>query len=77
MTLKNLEFNILASSLTIVIRLVASGKSTLCKVLLGETPVYDGHHHGATAIKFRSYQMQPLGKTLPGTRHSTRPDTTK
>lgn len=43
MILKNLEFSILASGLTIVIGLVASGKSTLCKVLLEETPVYDGH----------------------------------
>ena len=43
MSLKDLTFNIPASGLAIIVGPVASGKSTLCKALLGETPVYDGH----------------------------------
>ncbi|KAK3377548.1 P-loop containing nucleoside triphosphate hydrolase protein [Podospora didyma] len=41
-SLKNLELNIAASRLTIVVGPIASGKSTLCKALLGEVPVYEG-----------------------------------
>jgi ABC-type multidrug transport system fused ATPase/permease subunit len=41
-SLKNLNLDIPASCLTIVIGPVASGKSTLCKALLGEVPVSHG-----------------------------------
>jgi ATP-binding cassette subfamily C (CFTR/MRP) protein 1 len=40
--LKNINIDIPASRLTVVIGPVASGKSTLCKVLLGEVPVSQG-----------------------------------
>lgn len=40
--LKNINLDILSSSLTMVVGPVASGKSTLCKVLLGEIPEYQG-----------------------------------
>lgn len=40
--LKNIDLEILPSRLTIVVGPVASGKSTLCKALLGESPVSDG-----------------------------------
>ncbi|KAI0129875.1 ATPase-like protein [Xylariales sp. AK1849] len=39
-SLKNLNFDIPHSRLTVVIGPVASGKSTLCKVLLGEVPIH-------------------------------------
>lgn len=41
-TLKNIMLNIPTAQLTIVVGPVASGKSTLCKVLLGEVPVSHG-----------------------------------
>jgi ATP-binding cassette, subfamily C (CFTR/MRP), member 1 len=41
--LRGLELKILASNLTMVVGPVGSGKSTLCKVLLGEAPVAHGH----------------------------------
>ncbi|RYP20476.1 hypothetical protein DL765_002775 [Monosporascus sp. GIB2] len=41
-TLKNINLNIPTSCLTIVVGPIASGKSTLCKVLLGEAPVAHG-----------------------------------
>jgi ATP-binding cassette subfamily C (CFTR/MRP) protein 1 len=41
-TLKNLNLDIPKSQLTILVGPVASGKSTLCKVLLGEVPVSHG-----------------------------------
>ncbi|KAI1408189.1 P-loop containing nucleoside triphosphate hydrolase protein [Hypoxylon sp. FL1857] len=37
--LRNIDINIPSSRLTIVVGPIGSGKSTLCKVLLGETPV--------------------------------------
>lgn len=40
--LKDIDINIPSSRLTIVVGPIASGKSTLCKVLLGETPVANG-----------------------------------
>ncbi|KAI2615181.1 P-loop containing nucleoside triphosphate hydrolase protein [Hypoxylon sp. NC1633] len=40
--LKNINISIPRSRLTIVVGPIASGKSTLCKVLLGETPVAHG-----------------------------------
>ena len=40
--LRGLDLHIPTSRLTVVVGPVASGKSTLCKVLLGETPVFDG-----------------------------------
>ncbi|KAK5989809.1 ABC transporter FGM5 [Cladobotryum mycophilum] len=42
MTLKGLNISIATSSLTIVVGPVASGKSTFCKALLGETPIHSG-----------------------------------
>jgi ABC-type multidrug transport system fused ATPase/permease subunit len=42
LNLKDIELNIPKSRLTIVIGPVASGKSTLCKALLGETPIAKG-----------------------------------
>jgi ATP-binding cassette subfamily C (CFTR/MRP) protein 1 len=42
LTLQDINLNIPASQLTIVIGPVASGKSTLCKVILGEAPVAQG-----------------------------------
>ena len=41
-TLSNINLRIPAKQLTLIIGPVASGKSTLCKVLLGEIPVHDG-----------------------------------
>lgn len=41
-SLKNLNLEIKPSRLTIVVGPVASGKSTLCKVLLGEVPIAEG-----------------------------------
>ncbi|KAK0652546.1 P-loop containing nucleoside triphosphate hydrolase protein [Cercophora newfieldiana] len=41
-TLKNIELQIPPSRLTIVVGPIASGKSTLCKALLGESPVFNG-----------------------------------
>jgi ATP-binding cassette subfamily C (CFTR/MRP) protein 1 len=41
-TLKDVDLRIPTSTLTMVIGPVASGKSTLCKALLGEIPVVDG-----------------------------------
>lgn len=41
-SLKNININIPSSHLTIVVGPIASGKSTLCKTLLGETPVAHG-----------------------------------
>ncbi|XXG97918.1 hypothetical protein Hte_004234 [Hypoxylon texense] len=40
--LKDIDISIPSSRLTIVVGPIASGKSTLCKVLLGETPVANG-----------------------------------
>ncbi|KAI1780252.1 P-loop containing nucleoside triphosphate hydrolase protein [Hypoxylon cercidicola] len=40
--LKDIDVDIPRSRLTIVVGPIASGKSTLCKVLLGETPVANG-----------------------------------
>jgi ATP-binding cassette subfamily C (CFTR/MRP) protein 1 len=54
-SLKNLEFNIPPYSLTMVVGPIASGKSTLCKVLLGETPVYSGHITMALASRRVGY----------------------
>ncbi|GIC88015.1 uncharacterized protein Aud_004406 [Aspergillus udagawae] len=42
MALKNIDLHITRSHLTMVVGPVASGKSTLCKVLLGEVPYYHG-----------------------------------
>ncbi|KAL2131166.1 hypothetical protein VTI74DRAFT_5453 [Chaetomium olivicolor] len=42
MTLKDIHLDIPASQLTIIVGPVASGKSTLCKALLGEVPVSRG-----------------------------------
>ncbi|KAH8693633.1 ATPase-like protein [Talaromyces proteolyticus] len=42
MVLKNVDLHITRSQLTMVVGPIASGKSTLCKVLLGETPYYHG-----------------------------------
>jgi ATP-binding cassette, subfamily C (CFTR/MRP), member 1 len=47
-TLKNINLEIPSSRLTMVVGPVASGKSTLCKVLLGEIPEYQAQitmHH--------------------------------
>ncbi|KAH9885545.1 P-loop containing nucleoside triphosphate hydrolase protein [Xylariomycetidae sp. FL2044] len=41
--LENIDLTIARSRLTIIVGPVASGKSTLCKALLGETPVFQGH----------------------------------
>jgi ATP-binding cassette subfamily C (CFTR/MRP) protein 1 len=41
--LKNINLNIPLSRLTIVVGPIASGKSTLCTVLLGEIPISHGH----------------------------------
>jgi ATP-binding cassette, subfamily C (CFTR/MRP), member 1 len=41
-SLNNLDLEVPVSQLTIVVGPVASGKSTLCKALLGETPVSQG-----------------------------------
>ena len=41
-TLNNINVTIPKSKLTIIVGPVASGKSTLCKVLLGETPMAEG-----------------------------------
>lgn len=46
--LSNINLKIPSAALTIIIGPVASGKSTLCKALLGETPVA----HGTTRIEF-------------------------
>lgn len=40
--LKSVDLDIPASNLTMIVGPVASGKSTLCKALLGESPVADG-----------------------------------
>jgi len=40
--LQNIDMNIPPSRLTIIVGPIASGKSTLCKVLLGEAPVAQG-----------------------------------
>ena len=40
--LRGLDLQIPASRLTVVVGPVASGKSTLCKAILGETPVFNG-----------------------------------
>ncbi len=42
MSLKNINLDVPASQLTLVVGPVASGKSTLCKVVLGEVPVAEG-----------------------------------
>jgi ABC-type multidrug transport system fused ATPase/permease subunit len=42
MALKNIDLRITKSHLTMVVGPIASGKSTLCKVLLGEVPYYHG-----------------------------------
>ncbi|KAJ4300032.1 hypothetical protein N0V90_005281 [Kalmusia sp. IMI 367209] len=42
LVLTNITCNIPSKSLTIIIGQVASGKSTLCRALLGEVPVYSG-----------------------------------
>lgn len=41
-SLQNIDLVIPAGKLTMVIGPIASGKSTLCKVLLGEVPIFDG-----------------------------------
>ena len=41
--LRNLDIDIPMSRLTMVVGPVASGKSTFCNVLLGESPFYKGH----------------------------------
>lgn len=48
--LTSIDLKIPSSALTIIIGPVASGKSTLCKALLGETPVA----HGTTRTSFAS-----------------------
>ncbi|KAI0376568.1 P-loop containing nucleoside triphosphate hydrolase protein [Hypomontagnella monticulosa] len=48
--LKNIDISIPSSCLTIVVGPIASGKSTLCKVLLGETPM----SYGKTIVGPRS-----------------------
>ncbi|MCJ1307490.1 hypothetical protein MMC25_001136 [Agyrium rufum] len=40
--LKNVSFDIKRSKLTVIVGPVASGKTTLCKGLLGETPITEG-----------------------------------
>jgi ATP-binding cassette subfamily C (CFTR/MRP) protein 1 len=42
LTLQDINLDIAASRLTVVIGPVASGKSTLCKVILGEAPIAQG-----------------------------------
>lgn len=42
-SLQDIDVDIPTSRLTIVVGPIASGKSTLCKTLLGETPVSHGH----------------------------------
>lgn len=42
LTLKDINLNIPTSHLTIIVGPIASGKSTLCKVLLGEAPMAHG-----------------------------------
>lgn len=42
MSLKNIDLDVPTSQLTLVVGPVASGKSTLCKALLGEVPVAEG-----------------------------------
>lgn len=41
-SLQDIDIDIPAEKLTMVVGPIASGKSTLCKVLLGEVPVFDG-----------------------------------
>ena len=41
--LQDIDVDIPTSRLTIVVGPIASGKSTLCKTLLGETPIFHGH----------------------------------
>ncbi|KAJ9142479.1 Multidrug resistance-associated protein 1 [Pleurostoma richardsiae] len=43
LSLRNIDLAVPASQLTMVVGPIASGKSTLCRVLLGETPVHHGH----------------------------------
>jgi ABC-type bacteriocin/lantibiotic exporter with double-glycine peptidase domain len=42
LVLRNINVQILKSSLTVVVGPVGSGKSTFCKALLGETPISEG-----------------------------------
>lgn len=55
--LSNINLKIPSAALTIVVGPVASGKSTLCKALLGETPVAHGttrtnFHPGSTRVAY-------------------------
>lgn len=43
LTLRDIELQIPQARLTMVVGPIASGKSTLCNVLLGEVPVFRGH----------------------------------
>ncbi|KAK4669961.1 uncharacterized protein QC763_207550 [Podospora pseudopauciseta] len=53
--LHDIDIRIPHSSLTIVIGPVASGKSTLCKALLGEVPVFGGTLHVASRFRKIGY----------------------
>ncbi|KAK4246736.1 canalicular multispecific organic anion transporter 1 [Corynascus novoguineensis] len=53
--LQNINLEVPASSLTIVVGPVASGKSTLCKALLGEVPVFQGQVTVASASRKVGY----------------------
>ncbi|KAI8957592.1 P-loop containing nucleoside triphosphate hydrolase protein [Daldinia sp. FL1419] len=57
--LRNINISIPSSRLTIVVGPIASGKSTLCKVLLGETPIA----HGQTLIGSRSDKISYCDQT--------------
>jgi ABC-type multidrug transport system fused ATPase/permease subunit len=58
MVLRDLDLQISASGLTMVVGPVASGKSTLCKALLGETPNYTGRVTVGRASRFIGYCEQ-------------------
>lgn len=53
--LQNIDLKIPSAALTMIVGPVAAGKSTLCKALLGETPV--AHGTTRTTFTFRSTQV--------------------
>ncbi len=81
-SLKDLSATVPGSALTIVVGPIASGKSTLCKALLGETPSFEGrvvlnsnHRRIGYCDQTLSYPTPRYAKTLLGSPRLTSSDT--
>ncbi|EEA28659.1 conserved hypothetical protein [Talaromyces marneffei ATCC 18224] len=80
LTLQDINLDIPASQLTIVIGPIASGKSTLCKVILGEAPFAQGVGSLGklgSVTRLHTCQIRRLDKISWVSPHSTKNDITR